>query len=114
MASNQIKFDATPLDKFRGNSKEHLDYLNKIFLISDIVVKEDFDHVKHFLRKQSNSTINLFFDTYKNTESWNRKAVQEFCNSLLLEVSNRPVNELMNLARAKKLKNKKLRHMRCV
>uniref|UniRef100_A0A0K0FSB9 Retrotrans_gag domain-containing protein n=1 Tax=Strongyloides venezuelensis TaxID=75913 RepID=A0A0K0FSB9_STRVS len=109
MASNQIKFDATPLDKFRGNSKEYLDYLNKIFLISDIDVKEDFDYVKHFLRIQSNSTINLFFDTYKNTESWNRKAVQEFCNSLLSEVPNRPVNELMNLARAKKLKNENIK-----
>uniref|UniRef100_A0A0K0FRU3 Retrotrans_gag domain-containing protein n=1 Tax=Strongyloides venezuelensis TaxID=75913 RepID=A0A0K0FRU3_STRVS len=98
-----------PLDKFRGNSKEYLDYLNKIFLISDIDVKEDFDYVKHFLRIQSNFIINLFFDTYKNTESWNRKAVQEFCNSLLSEVPNRPVNELMNLARAKKLKNENIK-----
>uniref|UniRef100_A0A0N5C3I2 Reverse transcriptase domain-containing protein n=2 Tax=Strongyloides papillosus TaxID=174720 RepID=A0A0N5C3I2_STREA len=109
MTSNQIKFDATPLDKFRGNSKEYLDYLNKIFLISDIDVKQDFDYVKQFLRIQSNSTISLFFDTYKDTESWSKKAVEEFCNSLLSEVPNRPVNELMNLARAKKQKHENIK-----
>uniref|UniRef100_A0A0N5BJV2 Retrotrans_gag domain-containing protein n=1 Tax=Strongyloides papillosus TaxID=174720 RepID=A0A0N5BJV2_STREA len=109
MTSNQIKFDATPLDKFRENSREYLDYLNKIFIISDIDVKQDFDYVKQFLRTQSNSTISLFFDTYKNTESWSKKAVEEFCNSLLSEVPNRSVNELMNLARAKKQKNENIK-----
>uniref|UniRef100_A0A0N5BD31 Integrase catalytic domain-containing protein n=1 Tax=Strongyloides papillosus TaxID=174720 RepID=A0A0N5BD31_STREA len=97
MASNQIKLDAIPLDEFKGNSREYLDYLKKFFIINDINVKEDIEYVKRFLRIQSNYFIYFFFDAYKDIESWDRKAVEEFCSSLMSDFPNRSTNELTDL-----------------
>uniref|UniRef100_A0A0N5BQ89 DUF4708 domain-containing protein n=1 Tax=Strongyloides papillosus TaxID=174720 RepID=A0A0N5BQ89_STREA len=97
MASNQIKLDAIPLDEFKGNSREYLDYLKKFFIINDINVKEDIEYVKRFLRIQSNFITTLFFDIYKDIESWDRKAVEEFCSSLMSDFPNRSTNESTDL-----------------